>query len=278
MNFKIFNFNRPACELDSERMESMKEYDGEYNYELENEYFENIWFHSDMDLELIEYQIYFTKHEHFRITNLYLNPKYIQDFYESKFQTPFFYALADEKSKEKYHPSHQLGKFLNFSDFKEIIKPNLKIELTQKIKNSQLREEEFHLLNNWDFYTELQISTDSNSLLRFIDTIPYGTKKSYKNRDDAKIAGIKILFENAHSTVDTQLKGLILHVDGSNSRLFTISDFFGKKWMSPKIRNLNWNYNIEIMIEKEILLDDIDSWLKLFEKNGLIPFKIEDRR
>jgi len=261
MNFKIFNYNRPACELDKDLMSSMTEHDGEYNYELKNEYFENVWFYSDMDLELIEFQIYFTKHGNLRLPNLYRNPLDIQKFYEKKYQTPFFYALTDEGSKEKFHP-YRLERFLNFSDFNEIIKPNLKIKLLKEINEEQLNEEGFYVLNNWNFYTELQVSINSNSLLKDIDRIPNGTKKSYSNNGDAKIAATKILIENIRSCTDRQLKGLDIN----------------KERLLPKIRKISSDYNLEIRLEKEILLGYIDDCIELFYENGLIPFKIANRK
>ena len=272
MNFKIYNFNIPSCKNDPERMESMQEYDGEYNYELKNEYFDNLWFKSNLDLNRLEFQIFLTKHEHFRLTELYINPEYIQSYYSQKYQTPFYYELSDSSLKAKYHPTFQLGKFLNFKDFEEVIKPQLKIHLTQGIDESNLKESKYYVINNWEFYSELQIGEDSNSLLRYIDRIPFGTKNSYDNKQEAQLRGINILLENASSTADTQLKGLNFQIY-SKSNLFVQESYNDNFWLTPKKRNIN--IQTENLEAKQDLLNEYKT---LFLNRDIKPFEIIDGR
>lgn len=267
MKFKILNFFRLGCQNDPERFESMQEYDGEYNYELNNEYFENIWFRSDLELSLIEFQIFFTMYEYLRLPGLFLNPKHIQSYYLKKYQTPFFHELLTPEQGENFQPATKLNKILTYNDFKEIIRPALKLNLTDQIEEAKL-ESKFYIFNNWEFYTELQTGQLSNSLLRYIHSIPGGTKNSYENEQKARLQAINTLLENASTTVDTQLKGLNFRLN-HDTNLFSQESYANNFWLVPKVRRIR--VQNEFPEKTQVIINEFDL---LFSDKSLKPFEI----
>ncbi|MFC3811139.1 hypothetical protein [Lacihabitans lacunae] len=266
--FKILNFNLAEGKLDSARLESLQEYDGEYNYELSNEYFENALFFSESEIELIKFQIFFTKHAHFRYPEFYNDAQVIQDYYEKKYQTPFFFALSDDELKKKYHPTFQLGKHLNFEDYKSVIQPNLKLELIRVIEPEKIHSDNFSVFYNWDFFEETQISPFSNSFLRFIEAIPYDSRKTnYDSKEKAKIGAFNALLENASSTADTTLKGLSFHLRNSGLKTLSKDSSLNKPKVIPAIRSLN-------ELESGVIMDEINASISEMEQQTMEPFEI----
>lgn len=272
--FKVLNFNKLECQLDSERLESMREYDGEYNYELKNDYFENAWFKTNLDILIIQYQIFYTRHANYRHIEFYEDSQSIQDLYLKKYDTPFFYELADEEQRQKYHPSFQLGKFLNIEDFKEIILPNLKYDLIKIIDLNDLETDKFYIFYNWQFFGEEQQGKDSNSLMRYIERLPFGTQECLDSQNDALRVGLNVLLENSISTPDTILTGLNFKTELTDSQIFRQESYGSNFWLQAKIANLNilidsgdLKLNPEVNKEYNVLF-------KEFEDNSLIPYEI----
>ena len=264
--FKILNFNLPEGEIDPVRLESLKEYDGEYNYELSNEYFENASFFSNSEIDLIKFQIFFTKHGHFRYTEFYDDAQTIQDYYEKKYGTPFFFSLSNDELKKKYHPTFQLGEFLDLKDFTDIILPNLKFDLINEIEPNTLDMNGYHVFYNWDFFEETQTSPYSNSFLRYIDFLPYNSRTNkYNSKEQAKIGAFNALLENACSTVNTRLKGLKFKLN--NSKLNTLTTDNNLEIATPSIRSLN-------ELESGIIEREVDDSIKEIEKQTMKPFEI----
>lgn len=276
--FKVINFNKAEGVIDPARLESMREYEGDYNYELNNEYFENAWFYSDSDKELIEFQVFFTKHAHFRYPEFYKNAQQIQDYFEDKYQTPFFYALSNEELRKKYHPSFQLGKYLNLNDFKSIIFPNFKLNLLSTINLAELKSKTNYVFFNWDFFEEVQISPFSNSFLRYIETLPFKSRRnSFEVIEEAKINAVNALLENACSTVDTTVRGLYFDLGNFNSKILTTDSYLNKPKVVPKVRNLREIGEINEFINNTEFQRELDSSLKELEKNTMKPFEIITR-
>lgn len=273
--FKVINFNKAEGAIDPARLESMLEYEGEYNYELNNEYFENAWFYSDSDKVLIAFQVFFTKHAHFRYPEFYKNAQQIQDYFENKYQTPFFYALSNEELQKKYHPSFQLGKYLNLNDFKSIILPNFKLHLLSTINLAELKSNTHYVFFNWDFFEEVQISPFSNSFLRYIAKLPSQSRRnSYEVIEEAKINAVNALLENACSTVDTTLRGLYFDLGKFDSKILTTDSFLNKPKVVPKVRDLSEIGEINEIVKNTEFQSELDSSLKELKKNTMMPFEI----
>ncbi|ELR73833.1 hypothetical protein C900_01443 [Fulvivirga imtechensis AK7] len=264
--FKTLNYNVLEGQIDPSRLESLQEYDGEYNYELSNKYFENALFYSESDKNLIRFQIFFTKHAHFRYPEFYRDSQEIQDHYKNQYETPFFFSLSNDQLKKKYHPTFQLGEFLNLKDFKDIILPNLKFDFINEIKPNVLDKNGYYVFYNWDFFEETQISPYSNSFLRYIDFLPYNSRTNkYNSKEHAKIGAFNALLENACSTADTRLKGLKFKLRNPKLNTLTMDDHL--QIATPSIRSLN-------ELESGIIEREIDDSLKEIERQGMKPFEI----
>ncbi|MBD3635705.1 MAG: hypothetical protein HUJ25_00050 [Crocinitomicaceae bacterium] len=267
--FKVINHNVVETSIDTTNLDSMREYDGEYNYELNNEYFENTWFFSELDKDLLEFQVFFTSQEHFRHLELYEDSKALQAFYLEKYQTPFFWALSNDELKSKFHPRH-LGQFLNFEDYKNIIKPNLKLNLIESINTGILEPNGYYVFYNWDFFMEEQVSPNSNSLLRHIATIPHASKRHlYESKDNALENSFNVLLENACSTVDTILKGFHFNLENFDSKVLSKQNYSDNFWIVPAIRSLN-----EIKASERNR--EIEKCMKLLKAKSSEPFVIEN--
>jgi hypothetical protein len=268
--FKIINFHKAEGAIDPARLESLREYEDEYNYELNNEYFENSCFYSDADKALIEFQIFYTKHSHFRYPEFYKDAPRIQKYYEEKYQTPFFQELSNEELRKKYHPSFQLGKYLNFEDFKSVLLPGLNLNLLSTINPAELGGGAHYVFYNWDFFEEVQVSPFSNSFLRYIETLPFHSRRnSYDKMEEAKIAVVNALLESACSTVDTTLRGLYFDSANFSSEIFTRDWYLNRPKVVPKVRNLRELGELEALMNSKKFQDDLESCLKEFERNSM---------
>jgi len=272
--FKVINFNKSELAIFPEKIKSMQEYEAEYNWELKNDYFENAQFYSDSEIEFIQFQIFFTKHAYFRYPEFYNDSQQVQDYYKNKYQTPFFFSLSDEELRKEYHPSLQLGKYLNFEDFKSIILPNLKLNLISIINDYELQNKAYYIFYNWDFFEEVQLSPFSNSFLRYLDYLLFNSRRnSYETEDMAKISAINALLENACSTPDTTLKGLYFNIGDLESDLFAMDTYIGK--VVPKVRHLREFGNENEIINNSKFQQDWDNCLKKMENNTMKPFEIK---
>ena len=193
---------------DESRKNSYKEYDGEYNYELEHDFFENIWFYTNLSSDSLSFQIFYSKLNDLRNRNIYTNIEAVQSYFESKYAISYFYDADKEKMRKSLHMWNFLDRYLKFEDFLTIIKPNIKVQLFEIIDTGIINDPNYYIFYNWDFFNEVQLGGNSNSLFRHIETIPHGIKQSYSNTENANICALKVLSENAYSTVDTRLKGL----------------------------------------------------------------------
>jgi hypothetical protein len=274
--FKVINFNKAEGAIDPERLESMQEYEGEYNFELNNDYFENAWFYSDSDRELVEFQVFFTMHAHFRYPEFYKEAQKIQDYFEVKYQTPFFYTLSNEELRKKYHPEFQLGKHLNLTDFKSIVFPNLKLNLLSTINLDGLANKNNYVFFNWDFFEEVQISPFSNSFLRYIERLPFSSRQnSYETIEKAKINAVNVLLENASSTVDTTLKGLDFDIRNFKSKILKGNySYLSKPKIVPRIRSLRELGDVNEVINNTEFQIDLEASLRELERNTMKPFEI----
>jgi hypothetical protein len=272
--FKVINFYKSELAIVPEKIKSMQEYEAEYNWELKNDYFENARFYSDSEIEWIQFQVFFTKHAYFRYPEFYNDPLKIQDYYKNKYQTPFFFSLSDDELRKKYHPSFQLGKYLDFEDFKSIILPNFKLNLICIINKDELEDKLYYIFYNWDFFEEVHISPFSNSFLNYLDYLPFGSRhNSYEIEVMAKISAINALLENACSTVDTTLKGLSFDMGDFKSELFAKGKYIGK--VVPKIRHLREIGNESEIMNNPDFHQDLDNCLKIMEENTMKPFEIK---
>lgn len=267
--FKILNFNYFEGQIDSERFESMKEYAGEYNYELNNEYFENTYFYSYSDLEQIQFEVFFTSIGSFRNISFYKNYDVVQDFFLSKYNIPFFYQLSNDEQKKKYDSTfHKIGDFLRIEDFVEIILPNIKFKIILPIELNKLKKDTYYVFYNWNFYEEIQISPNSNSFLRFITTLPYDSRKNnYLTEAEAKTSAFNALLENACSTVDTTLRGLFFDLMDLESMIFSNDSYGASPKIVPSIRSLD---ELDVTLRE----DEMNKSLKFLEKQTMNPFKI----
>lgn len=270
--FKILNFYK--LKTNPETIESMQEYDGEYNYELQNNYFKNAWFYSNVSKDLIQFQIFYTQHAHFRNTDFYFDAQSVQDFYKNRYQTPFFYSLSDDELKKKYHPSNQLGEYLNFKDFKSVILPNLNLQLISTINLSALDTNKYYVFYNWDFFEEIQTLPFSNSFIGNIDALPIGSKSSYESKEKALIRAFNVLLENACSTVDTSLKGFYFDLGRNRTRFLRKESHAGKSRVIPAIRNTREIENEEKLINDEKFQNELNALFDLIKSKTMSPFEI----
>lgn len=268
--FQAINFNTAYGKYDPERLASVREYDeGEYNYELSNDYFENVKFYTTKDLDLVRFQIFFTEHAFFRYTEMYKDPQSIQDYYERTYETPFFKSLSNGDLAKKYHPSFQLGEFLTFPDFKSIILPNLKIDLIKVVKTEDINQSGCYVYYNWDFFEEMQISEYSNSLLRFMETLPYQARKIvFESKEDAIKSAFSALLENSCSNPDTRLRGLYFDIKSMGAPIWHSETYGSETWVRASIRYLNE------LGENKNNLETLEESLELISKFTISPFEV----
>ena len=271
--FKILNFYK--LETCQETIESMQEYDGEYNYELNNDYFENAWFYSVANKNLVQFQIFYTQHAHFRNTDFYTDAQLVQDFYKKKYNTPFFYSLSDDQFKKKYLPSYQLGQHLNFNDFNSVILPNLKLQLISTINLSELDTNKYQVFYNWEFFEEMLTMPYSNLFIAQIASIPFGSKSSYVSKEKALINAYNAVMENACITAGyTTMKGFYFDLGRNRTRFLQKESHAGKSRVIPAIRNTREIGSEEKLIKDGKFQNELNALIDLIKSKTMSPFKI----
>lgn len=217
MRFKIINdwkirVTKFPSDLDSFR-------DGEFSYEVENDYIERVWFESELSIEQIEYHYFYLRHRNINYADHYINPESMHEYFVENYGIPFFYEFVENDLKERYR-SDAITEILDFKIFIDIIKPNLKINIVKQINETDLEQGFFYVFHNFEFYTELQYLEPhfkTNSILRDLSYIPVETRNYYKSKIEAEMRSFYFLLYCASAGFEKHLKGLDIKLNTIDS-------------------------------------------------------------
>jgi hypothetical protein len=278
--FKVLNFNKLVGQVDLDKYDSLMEYDEENNHEMENEYFENVYFKSTDKHNLIAYQIFVTQHKDFCYSEFFNDAKSLQSYYLNKYQTPFFYDLLSEQRKESFD-IYEIERFINFDDFQKFILPNFKYDFFKPINLEDLDKNQYYIFYNWRFFMDVNgydekncLDGNFNSLIGYLHGLPFGTKSNYTIKYEAEFTALNVILENSCATVDTRLKGLSFKSNIIPSALFIQESYNDEYYLSGKIRDLNRLGDSIRLFNNTDFMTEFEKLMKEFEKYTMLPFEI----
>lgn len=231
-----------------------------FEFHRQNEkYLEDYLFFSNLDTNLIRYQVFLTYNE------LFLNEKFYSNY-------------------ENVRSWRGFVRHLSFEDFQNVILPNFKLELIDDDTVFFISGYKY-LLFNWEFYEEKSYSIiGSNTLYHFIDVLISSTYISTSKKTlKLQINGLSILSRISNVIDGSYLKGLIFYYEqlqeaelNSYEPSLIVCDEIGyynsPYYFRPKLFNKN-DIESKFDNDKKRFQKEFDELMNFFNIN-ILPFVI----
>ena len=211
----------------------------------------------------IEFEIFssFGDHKVIRNTLIYNNVDTIQEYFLKKYKVCFFDMKNCQSDEWRLYKKDGL----NFEDFEQIIKPNLKLQLLSILPEDSIRSNgKYQVIFNWDFFLDINSYDRSNPIYK--DDYLNDKYWNYELDSIEKVICFTLdyLFDYPFYRPDAILAGTSFKVKPETNliidKYFAFEDF--TKTLTPIKRGHMCS------TENSVSFDDFQAILSFFEKAG----------